>query len=143
MARETFSYSTKRIYLSCLIGLGITEILLYGIIGLLFLDPLGSKPELFAAIAGFAVLLAMTIRWLSAKFTITHEGKAIVCASPLPWARRREIGLAGAKAGVESDIMDRALGTASVCISRNGKMERIGPLEYGDAKRLAKAAGGK
>lgn len=142
MAGESFTYSTKRAYVSCLIGLAITEILLYAIIGLLFLDPLASKPELFAAIAGFAILLALAIRWLSAKFTIKRDGAKIVCLSPLPWAKRKETSVSGAKVMVESDLIDRVLGTAMIMIvAGNGKKERIGPLEIQDAKKLAKSHG--
>ena len=133
------AFSTKKAYVSCIIGLALTESLLYAISKTLFLDPLSARPDIFLAVAIFAVALALVIRWLSAKFSFAHTAGGITVWSPLPWARKREIGTANASAEVKADIIDRLLGTASVEICGGGRKQLFGPLDMHEADALEKS----
>ncbi len=141
MAIARVYFSAKRAYASCLIGLALAEALLYAIAGIAMRDPLASRPELFLALPVFAVILAITIRWLSGKFSVSREKGKIACHSPFPWAKKREINVAGARVSVTEDVIDRLLGTASI-ETRIGKgKESFGPFEKKDAVALGKEIG--
>ncbi len=143
MAPKHSGFSTKRAYISCLIGLAITETLLYAITKTLFMDPLAARPDIFIVVALFALILALAIRHLSARFVFVHSGNEITVWSPLPWAKKREISTAKASARVRANLIDRIIGTTSVEIYDGRKKHLFGPLEAQEAAVLAKSINGK
>ncbi|HQT44989.1 MAG TPA: hypothetical protein PLO51_03365, partial [Candidatus Micrarchaeota archaeon] len=106
-------------------------------------DPLASRPELFLALPAFAVFLAITIRWLSGKFSISHGKGKIIYHSPLPWAKTREINVAGAHVAATEDVIDKLLGTAGIEARTGNGKETFGPFGKKDAMELVKEIGRK